>query len=485
VIDVKAVSALVEEALKAFEVPGAAVALVKDDRVVYLKGHGVLEIGGDKAVTPDTLFAIASVTKAFTATAVGLLVDGGKMAWDDPVRQHLDYFRLADPLASEQATLRDLLCHRTGLGGHAELHYDTPWGREEIIRRIGRVQLSKSFRSTWQYQNIMYAAAGQAVAATAKSSWEDVVQKHLFAPLGMTRANFSITAAQQDADHATPHAKDRAGKVISIPWRNMENIGPAGSINASAADMARWVRFQLGDGTFEGKRLLSEAQLRETHTPQILIHSQEMADAFPHSSFLSYGLGWGILDYGAHVVVCHGGGIDGFMAEVFLVPKTKLGGVILTNSESPMRDALKYSLLDQQLGLPRKDWNAHFLAQAKKAEAKQKTLDEQREQKRHQGTKPSRQLDAYTGTYEEPAYGQVVLSLKDEALQLQWNRCERPLNHYHYDTFLTDQNPSPSSIRFLDAIEVMFTLRADGEVATLRLFDVDFKKVKTKPARDS
>src|SRR5262249_9395338 len=207
-------------------------------------------------VTPAPCFPLVPLTRPLPATAVGLMVDDGKMAWDDPVRKHLDYFQLADPLASEQATLRDLLCHRTGLSDQPAL-YETPWGREEIIRRIGRVPLSKPFRTTWQYQNAMFVAAGQAVGATAKSSWEDVVQKRLFAPLGMTRANFSFTATREDADHASPHARWRESKLMTIPWHNLENVGPAGSINASARDMVRWVRFQLRDGTFAGKRLLS------------------------------------------------------------------------------------------------------------------------------------------------------------------------------------------------------------------------------------
>jgi CubicO group peptidase (beta-lactamase class C family) len=483
-IDAKAVDALVEEALKAFQVPGAAVAIVKDDRVVYLKGHGVRELGGDQKVTPDTLFAIASVTKSFTAASVAVQVDDGKMAWDDPVRKHLDYFRLADPLANEQATLRDLLCHRTDLASHALLWADSPWGREELIRRIGRVKLSQPFRTTWQYGNFMYMAAGQALGAAAKSSWEEVVQKRLFDPLGMTGATFSPKVAEKAANHASPHRKDKAGVVKNIPWRNTDVIGPAGSIIAHVRDMAQWVRFQLGDGTFDGKRLLSAAQLREPHTPQIVMSGQaeSIESFFPDPNFFTYGLGWFINDYRTHVVVWHGGNIDGFTAWVGLVPKAKLGIVILSNQDqTPMPYALQHNLLDHLLGLPKKDWNTWCLAVEEKLMAKQKASDKERDGKRHQGTKPSRALDAYTGSYEEPAYGEAILSLKDGVLQLQWNRFKSPLQHFHFDTFVTNKDDGPP---YLQNQQIVFTLGGDGEVASLRMFDMDFKKVAAKTMRD-
>jgi CubicO group peptidase (beta-lactamase class C family) len=484
--DAKAVDALVAEALRTWQVPGVAVAIVQGDKVVYAKGHGVREVGSDQAVTPDTLFAVGSTTKAFTATAVGLLVDEGKMSWDDPVNKYLDYFRLADPLASEQATLRDCLCHRTGLDGHDELWFDVPWGREELLRRIGRVPLDRPFRTTWQYHNFMFLAAGQAVGVAAKSSWEDVVQKRLLTPLGMTGANFSATLASKAANHATPHAKDRTGKVVPVPWRNVDNIGPAGSINAGVADMAKWVRFQLGDGTFEGKRLLSAAQFREMHTPHIPVpRPAEAPDQPMPINFLFYGLGWWIQDYGPHKVVYHTGDIDGFKALVFMVPRAKVGGVILVNLEQTrMIEALLFNLLDQLLGMPKKDWNGFLLALVKKAEAKQKALAEEREKKRHKGTKPSRPLESYPGTYEDPAYGQVVVSLKDGVLQLQWNRYKGPLNHYHYDTFFTDKAPTGAANPNMGDLQVVFTPAADSGVASLRMFDMDFKKVPAKPGQD-
>ena len=479
-LDAAAVDALVQEGLKAWQVPGAAVAVVKGDEVLHLKGYGVRQLGSDKAVTPDTLFAIASTTKAFTATAAALLVDDGKMKWDDPVRKHLPAFQLSDPLASEQVTLRDLLCHRTGLSRHDQLWIGSPWGRDELLCRVGHLKLSQPFRSAYQYQNLMYLAAGQAVGAASKGSWEEFIQKRIFDPLGMGGANFSTAVAEKSPDHARPHRKNRDGQVEAIPWRNLDNIGPAGSINAGARDLTKWVRFQLGDGTWEGKRLLSAANLRETHTPQTVIRLEGAMKAMnPETTQLAYGLGWNVQDYRGHLLLSHTGGLEGFRSRVVLVPKAKVGIVLLMNSgvgasTTSMHLAVTNNLLDQVLGLPKKDWNDYYLGQAKKLEAAEKARLAEREAKRHQGTKPSRELEAYAGAYDEPAYGPLTVAPKDGGLVLEWSSFKCRLEHWHFDTFvIREDNPLRDQL-------VVFALGADGEVATLRALEVEFKKVKAK-----
>src|SRR5712692_3088429 len=297
------IDALMQEALQTWQVPGASVAVVQGDEVIYLKGFGVREQGRDEPVTPETLFAIGSTTKAVTTTAMAMLVDDGKIGWDDPVRKHLPFFRLADPLADENVTLRDLVCHRTGLSRHDMLWYGSPWGREEIVRRIAQVKLDKSFRSTYQYQNIMYLAAGLAVGAASNSTWEEFVQERILDPLGMTGANFSTTVAEKAPDHATPHRK-KEETIEGIPWRNLDNVAPAGSINAGVRDMSRWVRFQLGGGTFEGKPLLSAANLAETHTPQMVMRMDDNQKfLLPETTQVSYGLGWAISDYRGQLLI--------------------------------------------------------------------------------------------------------------------------------------------------------------------------------------
>jgi CubicO group peptidase (beta-lactamase class C family) len=359
--------------MKSWQVPGAALAIVRGDETTYLKAFGVREVGTTRTVTPDTLFAIASCSKAFTATAAGLLADEGKLAWDDRVRKHLDWFHLSDPLAEREATLRDLLCHRTGVARNTLLWFGIAPSREDIVRRVAHVRLSHPFRSRFAYNDIMYLAAGLTIGAAAHSSWDEVVEKRLFNPLGMKGATCSAVAAGRAADHALPHRRKTDGTVETLPWHSfLDRAGPAGSIHASIRDMSRWVRFQLGDGVFESKRILKKETLAETHTPQMVIRLEGgQKIAFPETLQLAYGLGWFIHDHRGHLVWSHNGGLGGFRARVVLVPRKKLGLVLLMNSGvgssyASMHFVVTNRLLDLLLGLKPKDWNRHYTAGAKK-----------------------------------------------------------------------------------------------------------------------
>ncbi len=477
-VDQAALDALMNEAMKHWQAPGSAVVVVRGDEVVYLKGFGVKDVNTKQPVTPDTIFAIGSTTKAFVTAAMAILADDGKMRWDDPARKHLPYFRLSDPLANENVTLRDLVTHRAGLIRHDMLWYGSPWSREEIIRRVGFVPLSYGFRTTFQYQNIMFLAAGQAVGAASGSSWEEFTQKRIFDPLGMKSANFSALKAEQSPDHASPHSKQ--GAVIEvIKWRNLDNVGPAGSINASARDLSNWIRLHLNDGVFDGKRLISSENLRETHTPQMVIRNEgRWRLFFPESetSQLSYGLGWFINDYRGHKLVMHGGTIDGFRACVMLVPKSKVGVAVLVNlAGSQMPEATCYNIVDLLLGLPKKDWNAYISEEAKKYETAQTTARLARLDKRHTNTKPSRDLAAYSGIYEDAAYGQARILLDGDKLAIQWSNFKSRLDHFHYDTFTAMEDE-------LKTEQAVFTLGADGEVIAMNFLGVNFKKAKAKAA---
>jgi CubicO group peptidase (beta-lactamase class C family) len=481
-IDAAAVDAVVRDGLASWKVPGAALAIVRGDEVVYLKGYGVCRAGGDKPVSPDTLFAIASCTKAFTAAAAGALADEGKMAWDDPVRKHLEWFRLSDPLADRDVTVRDLLCHRTGLSRHDILSFGTALGREEIVRRMASVKPAHPFRSTFEYNNNMYTAAGLAVGAASKCSWDEFVATHLFEPLGMTGATCSVRAAGQSPDHAMPHRRKKDGTVETLPWHDgLNNAGPAGSIHASARDMAKWVRFQLGDGTFEGRRVLKPETLAETHTPQTVIRLQGVIKtAYPDTAQIAYGLGWFVHDHRGRLMYSHTGGLEGFRARVVLVPKEKLGLVLLMNSGvassyASMHYVVTNSLLDLLLGLEKKDWEAHYQAGAKKMEADAEAATRDRDRKRHPDTKPSRDLAAYCGTYADAAYGEAKVSLRDGSLFLEWGLSKTKLEHFHYDTFVARQE-TPEGRDALDNMTAAFVLRPDGEVGTLRLLGQEFKR---------
>jgi len=262
--------AYIEKAMQEWEVPGLAIAIVKDDQLVLAKGYGVREIGKGTPIDENTVFAIASNSKAFTAASLAMLVDEGKVNWDDPVTKYLVGFQLFDPYVTRELTVRDLLTHRSGLGQSPALWYGSDYDREEILRRIRYLEPSWSFRSRFGYQNVMYLAAGQIIPAVTGISWDDFVQQRIFTPLGMSSTNTSVTDLKGLSNVARPHGKID-DKVKAIPYRNFDNIGPAGSINSNVVDLAQWVRLQLSEGLYQSERLLSPGVVQEMHTPQTII----------------------------------------------------------------------------------------------------------------------------------------------------------------------------------------------------------------------
>jgi len=469
----RAIDDLVQNALKTWDVPGAAVAIVRDGKVIYLKGFGVRSQADAGAVTPDTVFALSSCTKAFTATALAMLADDKKLDWDDPVRRHLPYFRLADPLADENVTLRDLLCHRTGVGTHEFLWYRAPWDLEEQIRRVGRVKPARSFRTGLIYQNILVGAAGLAVEKASGDSWASFVEKRITRPLGMTGVSFATAAALQTADHASPHRRNREGKIEAVPWYDFARPHPAMSLNASARDLGQWLKFQLGDGSWKGQRLVSADNLAETHMPQLIIRREGIVKREnPFTTQISYALGWVVLDYRGHKLVTHAGNIDGMRAHITLAPAAGIGVAILCNlQDTRMNLALSNHLMDHLLGLPFHDWDGLYGQVLKEHYEAALAVVRERDKKRMRGTKPSMPLEAYTGTYEDPAYGSATVSVESGRLVWRWSSFQCPLEHWHFDTFAVTNDT-------LGDPQVVFTVGSNGAVASLRVLDADFKKVK-------
>ncbi|MEO8034719.1 MAG: serine hydrolase [Acidobacteriota bacterium] len=471
--DSSAVDRIVNDAMKAWHVPGVAVAIVQNDRVVYVKGYGVRESGATLPVTPDTLFPIASTTKAFTTTAMAMLIDEKNMQWDDPVRKHLEYFHMADPCADSMVTLRDIVSHRTGFSRHDELWDGTTWSSEDVLRHAGDLKLSAPFRTTYQYQNIMFIAAGRAVAAASKMSWADFVRTRIFEPLGMTHTRIGL-ADYNASEHASGHSFDpKTGTIKTIPVAEDVNIEGAGAIKSSARDLGQWLRLQLSDGTFDGKRLVSAEALAETHTPQTVIRVEGATkETNPETSLEAYGLGWVIQDYRGELLVSHAGALHSSRTQVDLLPKIHSGFVVLSNlNRSLAVTSMRNSLADLLLGRPSpRDWNAYYLALDKKSDAKDAQTKLEREAKRKRDTKPSRELSAYAGTYESNAYGTAIIAASDLGLTLRWGRLAIPLRHFHFDTF--DAVDEGSDIDE----QTTFRLDANGEVKTMTLFGEEFVK---------
>ena len=442
----------VQTSMKDWQVPGAAIAIVRGSEPIYLKGYGVRSLQSGEPVTPDTLFDIGSCTKAFTSAAIAMLVDDRKMNWDDKVDKSIPYFHLADPLADESVTLRDLLTHRTGVSGADLIWYGSPISREEIVRRLAYVPLDAGFRTLFQYQNAMYVSLGVAVGRVYGSTWDAFVKQRIFEPLGMTESDTSSNDAQKSLDYAMPHVL-RDGKVEVIPWKNIDNAGPAGSINSSVRDMAKWITLQLSDGSFEGKRLISSQNVEEMHRPQIVVPPGEIPTVFfPDSMQLTYGLGWFVQDYRGHQLILHPGDIDGFEALTVLIPEIHTGYEVLVNmGGNSYRQSLGYHIADMLLHLPEQDWNAHFKKSDSDLQAEEKAQIAAWKSKRNPKAPPSHELTAYAATYVSPAYGDAIISLESDHLELRFRGTPSPLEPFQYDTFVTHldwNNDEPTRLRF-------------------------------------
>jgi len=460
----------VRDTIEAWHVPGLAIAVVQNDKVIFLKGYGIKEAGKPALVTSDTLFEIGSTTKAFTATVMAMLADEKKLSWDDPVRNYVAGFHVSDPCTDALITLRDIASHRSGVARHDELWDDSDLPREELIRRIGAMKVWRPIRAGYQYNNLMFVAAGEAAAAAAKMPWEQLIRTRIFAPLGMTESR--ITFAEWPAsDHATGHRWSSKGQFAAVqPMRNYDALAPAGTIKSSAHDMAQWLRFQLAGGAIDGKRLMSLSAIEETHTPQTIIPIGPASRLlYPDMNFLNYGLGWNISDYHGQLLVAHAGALNGFRTNVALLPKRNLGIVILENvGRGSALAALRNTIIDQFLGAAARDWNSDMLDAEKFEGSKADDAQREREAKRVTVPKPSHELAAFAGTYHNAGFGDATISVASDALNLHWERLTIPLVHENYDTF--------SAIDTTEDIDeaVQFRLGADGSVAGFTLFGEEF-----------
>ena len=471
------------KAIKDWGLPGLAVAVVKNDQVVFAKGFGVRKIGESTPVDEKTLFAIGSSSKAFTAAALAMLVDEGKVKWDDPVTKHLPGFQLFDPYVTREITVRDLLCHRSGLDRSDFIWYGTPYKRDEIWSRIRYVKPASSFRSKFGYQNIMFLAAGQIVERVSGKSWDDFIRERIFVPLGMSSSSTSIRAFASQNNVSTPHAKIDE-KVRTIPWRNIDNIAPAGSINSNVLEMAQWVRLQLGEGSYKGTRLISTASTLEMQEPQTIIPRDPQLSLFmPNTHFRSYGLGWMLQEYKGRKIVQHGGAIDGMIAMVGMIPEEKLGVVILSNlSGQLLPTALMFRIFDQYLGAPAKDWSGDMLKAMRSLEEQGKAAEKKSEETRVKGTQPSLALEKYAGTYKDDALGDAKVGVEKGRLVLRTPAFVADLEHWHYDTFRSTFRDEGMGGKTL----VTFALNSQAKADTLNIPDMGltFKRAadEAKPA---
>ena len=457
--------AYIDKARQDWKIPGLAVSIVKNDSVVFAKGFGVRELGKPDLVDERTLFAIGSNTKSFTDTAAAMLVADGKLKWNDKASDLLPGFQLYDPYVTREITLRDLLSHRAGLGRRGDmLWYGTGYDRDEIIRRIRHLEPNAGFRTEMGYQNIMVLTAGQILGKVSGLGWDELIRKRIFEPLGMTTSFTSMREMPSRSNVATPHSIE-AEKVSVIPHRNIDNIGPAGSIYSSVAEMANYLRFQIGRGTYNGNKLVSAMFLDQTWTPQINVGGS--GDSLTH--FTSYGMGWVLLDYRGRKIAWHNGGIDGFLSEMWVVPEEKLGVMVLTNgSPHALGQPLVMSIIDRFLGAPEKDRSAEALKQYQQQltalEGERKRIESQRVM----GTQPSLPLERYQGTYVDPMYGDFTVWLEGGRLLARYQGFQGPLEHWHFNTFRVSWGQSLAG----GSVFVTFQIDAMAEVVKAEVQNV-------------
>lgn len=455
--------------MKTFEVPGMAVAIVKDGRVVFSKGYGVRKLGDPAPVDENTLFGIGSNTKAFTAAALATLVDAGKITWDDPVCERLKGFEMYDHYVSREMRIRDLLCHRSGLGlGEGDLMFwpHTTFTRDEVVYRLRFLKPATSFRSTYAYNNLMFLTAGQVVAEVSGKSWDDYLREKIFKPLAMNNTNTSNSLYKPNENWAYPHSKVD-GKLQTINFENLDNAGPAGSINSSVTDMSKWVLLQLNHGKIPGtpSRIFSEKSSNEMWSQQTVVG---VGDAPPELKnlqrhFAGYAMGWGLRDYKGRKLVSHSGGVAGFVTRVMLVPEDNLGVVILTNAEETSAfESVLMHILDSYLGGPTIDYIAAFKTLDDKERKGGEETMAKASQSRAADSKPSLALEKYAGDYSDPWYGKVNIQLEEASLVLNFERTSKgiaDLQHWQYDTFKAHWRD-----RTVEDAFVTFALKPNGSI---------------------
>lgn len=427
------------KALADFIVPGVAIGVVKDGKLLYAEGFGLRDVARQLPVTPATLFAIGSSTKAFTTFGLGVMADSGRFDWDVPVREYLPGLRLHDDFAGTRLTARDMVTHRSGLPRHDLAWYSnrnlTP---DSMLALIRYFEPNRGLREAWQYNNMMYVLSGYLLGQLTGTSWEDAVRSLILQPLGMQRTNFSVAQSQADPNHALPY-REQGDTLVRIPFKDISHVGPAGSINSSIDDMMRWVLVHLEQGRAGDRQVVRASTLREMHTPQMVIPGLPTDEAL---SPTAYGLGWMTQMYRGHYRVFHGGNIDGFSALVTLFPMDDAGIVVLTNMNgTALPELLTRHAADRVLELEHRDWLGEALRNRTAARQAQATAAERLDEQRVKGTRPSLPLASYAGEYAHPGYGVLQVTVEGDRLQVRYNDLSAPFEHWHYDVFNGLENP--------------------------------------------
>jgi CubicO group peptidase (beta-lactamase class C family) len=446
------IDSYIKQAMNEWKMPGFAVAIVKNDSVIFSKGYGVRNIEKNEPVDENTNFMIASCSKAFTTASIARLVDQGKLKWDDPVIKYLPYFHMFDPWVTKEMTIRDLVTHRSGLATFSGdiLWLGSTYDKDEVIHRSQYLKPTTSFRSRYGYQNIMFSVAGEVIKAVSDTNWHSYVKHNFFEPLGMERSNTSIKEMKEKGNNAWPHRTKDGNVVPHSDYYSIETVAPAGAINSNVIDMAQWIRLQLNKGKYGDTRIFSERQSNEMWSNNMFLGNS------------NYGLGWFIAYNNGKRVLNHGGGMPGMISDVTIIPEEKFGMVILSNYETGMVNAIRNYIMDIMMNVEPKDYNKTSLESFKRRLENFEKENKRREEVRVKNTRPSLPLEKYCGIYEDKMYGKAEVSLKDGKLFLQFipsPTFRGELKHYHFDQFYVDWEDE-----FLTRGWIKFDMNFNGEI---------------------
>lgn len=455
--------------LKEWNAPGVTIAVVEKGKVIYTGGFGYRDLEKKLPVTENTQFAIGSCTKAFTASILGMLEKEGKVNLDKPVRDYLPELKFQNDYTNKYITLRDMMCHRSGLPRHDYSWYGSTASRSELLERIQYQEPSAELRERYQYNNFMFLAQGMVIEKLTGKSWEENVRERILKPLGMNNTNMSVIDMAKTTDHSLAYAIEK-DKPKVIPFRNIDPIGPAGSINSCAKDMANWLITWINSGKFNDKEIIPVGYRNQAMTAQMAAGGGLGSIENPDVHMNSYGLAWGISSYRSHYRVEHGGGIDGFITSTGFFPSDSIGIFVVTNQGTPT-SSIRNFIADRMLKLSYRNWGKSALADKVKADSMAKVSPNNDSLNHKPGTKPSHGLMDYTGNYENKGYGKMKFFIERDTLWADYNeaglRTKSYLEHYHYDVFRVrsiEEKENPN-----DAPKIKFNMNNKGEITSAEM----------------
>lgn len=484
-INIEKISTYIEKSMKEWKIPGMAVAIVHNDSVILSKGYGIRHCVNGGKIDENTLFGIASLTKTFTASALGTLVDREKISWEDKVSDYIPYFQLYDPYVSDEMQIRDLLCHRSGLKTFSGdlIWYASNYNSEEVIKRAKYLEPEYGFRTHFGYSNIMFLAAGKIIEEVTDTAWADYIKTYLFEPLNMTISNTSITEFGENENIVYGHYTNE-DTIIAEPYVNWDNMAPAGAINSNINELSHWIMLHCNYGKYAGSEILSKDVCWEMYSPQTIINVNEWESKYwPSRHFNTYGLGWNVFDYHSKKVISHSGGLEGQVSELMIIPEEKFGFVILTNSVSSLPMALSYYIMDSYFTGSSTDWSSFYFNAFTYNNSLKKEKEREAEESRAKNTTPTLNLEKYTGLYGGKMYGNASVVLENNALIVKFLPTPLfvgELTHLENDTFRIQLRNTPS----LPKGTVRFIINEQEKVEEMKIDipnpDFDFTELKFK-----